>query len=829
MTHAASRTSVEIAFGKTWQDTVDPNGMSSDGTGDLASSPSAAAFQQTGKIEIRVRATSADWTPAAEWTVLALWDGGGENQYKLAITTSGELKWYWSTDGSATSSETSSAALSLSAGTHHLAATFAPATGDVHSYTYPGGWSAPLALADWTEVGTVQSSGATSVNSGSSVAKVGEGLVGTLHSVELWAGHQSASGTIAAAPRFHDIAQWAIGDAASTAVADAQGNTWTLVANAAITGSWIDVTGNLQAHSYGRGRLHETGTFEAGTAQILLTNNSRQYEPDYASGTYYPDVVPWVPIRINVAYASVGLPVFTGFVEGWELAYSGGGKTSTAALRCTDGLRMLNRVSIAQFENEVLTDSPLGWWKLDEASGTTAADSGSAGDDGTYVNTPTLGQTGPRSNLPAVNFDDSATEEVAIGTLTGSDLAADFSVGFWINADSGDATATQAILELDVAGSDSLCFYLDRSPATPVLGVQAPTTTSGVVTSTAADLPISEDTWHYVVVTVDISAKTFTPYADGVLGGPVVLSGWDQTRTTGTMSIKIAEATGLSNFDGLLAQVWIDAGLIPRGRIQTHYHALYGPFDAETYDARVGTIMSELGWGGGTLLDASTTTLTAVTNTRSSALAAIRRAELSESASVFVGKEGRLRGHARHYGILKQPDSIFTHATNFSTFLPGSDVDRLYNQVTLTLSDGTVITAENAASRTSYGASSLSRSKIDLGEVLGAAYADEFLTRFKDPAFRAETLTYHPDTDAANLWAELRDREIGDRITLAATPPGGAGALSIEMFIERIGVAGSLSDTRVTYQLSPASASNFWVLDHATLSVLGTSTIPTAF
>ncbi len=47
---------------------------------------------------------------------------------------------------------------------------------------------------------------------------------------------------------------------------------------------------------------------------------------------------------------------------------------------------------VANYRTEVLADSPQVNWRLDELSGTTAVDSSGNGEDGTYVNGPTLGQ-----------------------------------------------------------------------------------------------------------------------------------------------------------------------------------------------------------------------------------------------------------------------------------------------------------------------------------------------------------------------------------------------------------------------------------------------------
>lgn len=60
--------------------------------------------------------------------------------------------------------------------------------------------------------------------------------------------------------------------------------------------------------------------------------------------------------------------------------------------------------------------SPVGWWRLGEASGTTATDSGSAAVDGEYQNTPTLGTASMVADDPATatTFAAASSEDVAI-------------------------------------------------------------------------------------------------------------------------------------------------------------------------------------------------------------------------------------------------------------------------------------------------------------------------------------------------------------------------------------------------------------------------------
>lgn len=56
--------------------------------------------------------------------------------------------------------------------------------------------------------------------------------------------------------------------------------------------------------------------------------------------------------------------------------------------------RMFVQSPAATYDSTILADAPAGYWKLDETSGTTAADSSGNGRDGSYVASPTLSAGG---------------------------------------------------------------------------------------------------------------------------------------------------------------------------------------------------------------------------------------------------------------------------------------------------------------------------------------------------------------------------------------------------------------------------------------------------
>src|SRR3990167_1189297 len=67
--------------------------------------------------------------------------------------------------------------------------------------------------------------------------------------------------------------------------------------------------------------------------------------------------------------------------------------------------------TLPAFASQVTADSLLGYWKFDETSGTSAADSSDEGNTGTHTNSPTISADVPSaisfSNARSLDFDGS--------------------------------------------------------------------------------------------------------------------------------------------------------------------------------------------------------------------------------------------------------------------------------------------------------------------------------------------------------------------------------------------------------------------------------------
>jgi hypothetical protein len=82
--------------------------------------------------------------------------------------------------------------------------------------------------------------------------------------------------------------------------------------------TWTDISAYVRAADWDKGgRQYELDRAEAGTMSITLKNDDRRFEPEYASGAYYPNVVPLRRIRMRIGENAVTNPSLETDTNGW--------------------------------------------------------------------------------------------------------------------------------------------------------------------------------------------------------------------------------------------------------------------------------------------------------------------------------------------------------------------------------------------------------------------------------------------------------------------------------------------------------------------------------
>ena len=143
-----------------------------------------------------------------------------------------------------------------------------------------------------------------------------------------------------------------------------------------------DVSDDVRSVSVRRGRSSETTNVDAGTANVVLDNRLRQYDPTAAASVSLlgPSIIPRKAIQISIN----GENLFRGQVEDWDLQYSMGGDSVTIA-KCSDGFTLLGQQEFASgagatglsgsviYESASAAGWPLGRLAVDDGNVTIGA------------------------------------------------------------------------------------------------------------------------------------------------------------------------------------------------------------------------------------------------------------------------------------------------------------------------------------------------------------------------------------------------------------------------------------------------------------------------
>lgn len=246
-----------------------------------------------------------------------------------------------------------------------------------------------------------------------------------------------------------------------------------------------------------------------------------------------------------------------------------------------------------QYAALITSDGPTSYWRLGESTGsplqTTAEDSAGA-NDGTYVNTPTLGFDGAiDGGDTAVDFNGS-TQRVTVShdsSLT-VDLSDGFSIELWVrNASNNDQNATfvakretSGNLEqyaFGITGNDSQFVGVGKNVA--MLLRADGTNERGAYVAGGS---LGDTRWHHVVGVYDNSLDEIKIYVDGSEESVTAdhTSGSSGFTIDNTNQLTIANDNGSNYFDGELDEIAIYHRTLSAAEILEHYNARLSAYAA---------------------------------------------------------------------------------------------------------------------------------------------------------------------------------------------------------------------------------------------------------
>lgn len=242
---------------------------------------------------------------------------------------------------------------------------------------------------------------------------------------------------------------------------------------------------------------------------------------------------------------------------------------------------------------------------------------------------------------------------------------------------------------------------------------------------------------------------------------------------------------------------------------------------------------------GDRLIDAGVSAMQAQNLDDVTALDALRAVQKVENGTLFVNAGGAVVFRSRRYrtvnvaSLLTLGDAAGECPYRNPTI--GYDVSRVRNSALVQrLGSAVTHTASDATSRARYFLRSEPRTDLplahaegeDVAEVEAAALADWLVYRYKAPELRV--LTVEPlGMGHEGNWPGILARDLTDRVTLRARPPGGTGTVTQESIVEGIAVDWRPGSLTCKWQLSPAETLVGWQLGTSQYSQVGVSTTVT--
>lgn len=628
--------------------------------------------------------------------------------------------------------------------------------------------------------------------------------------------------------------------------------------------TWSDVSAYLLSFATSKGKDHELTQTQAGTMTVELSNKDRRFDPTYTGGAYYPNVLPMKQIRLRATYLSVTYELFRGFVLDWqqdwgEVVMASQGR-SIVRVQAVDAFHIASLFGdLNTYRAQVLEDKPILYFPLDDPVGTLATPNLGTMDDVRAIASPAPGNTaygrataapepftwetaadftvpsGPGGGAPSqgliVGTQPDKGDLYGFGFMEDLDSLRSFSVEAWVLTD------TVAVGEGYFADLEDLTL-----PGDPGLEVgrtadriQVRYRAPGPITSS----PISQagaytaGTWTHIAIVLNPGTITF--YKDGARFGNVVDTdqpvasypggGIGTPMYIGVGSSPTAFAT--RGWDGAVAHLAVYDYPLSADRVAAHYAATLDAFTDEPPGTVIDELLDQIGWPAGLrALDAGTSPITAAI-TGNALTGMLDVGEGTDRGILFADGNGALTFVGRNALQGHTPAAIFGDASDnpYVQLTYTYDEHDLYNTVEVTGADGTAVqTVTDATSRTNYGPRTLSVKTLDGDEADMAGIAAGELVAHKAPALRPKAM----ELQGVGSLVQQLTRKVGDRITIKRNPPGAAGTITLDAFVERVQhrTDDQLAGRLVTdWGLVPADAYGvFWLLADSTYGVLGSTT-----
>lgn len=593
-----------------------------------------------------------------------------------------------------------------------------------------------------------------------------------------------------------------------------------------------------------RGRSDEFDTVQPGRLSLTLNNTGGNFTFGYASGAYYPNVVPGRQIRVAVSPdGATWYPRWRGYVDGWPAEWDNGvTEQPRVRITATDrlaraGLQRALRDALHEELGTAAEDQSAGW-VLDDAVGSVLGETtvlsggvvwlyGLQEQVGATVFGDVSGAQG-RGRLTVEQFGTGGEVEAGVAGIMPEGTAVKFTPASANNGLllSGDTPGVYLGTEFSVwaqfawngatgVGITQIGKFPDPRVILAATGSTVTATIYGTTTVTVTKTIVTNDNApHFVLLSV--SGSTASLYVDEESAATGTMPAGMGTRSSGMYVGTISSADEVQ-------VAWVGYGNAATAAGRAGELGMLGSGGSERSDLRVARILRWIGVGDSEL-DVGLSDVAYQASGGRSALELFAEIDAVEAGTTYVDGEGRVRFQSRDYRY--NQDSFILLASDVSGDLAVAvDVGRVVNDVTVSRPRGATYRYRDEASVAAYEERSESLTLYTGTDDELVTAAQWRVARLREPMARipavsCSLLTLSEGRARAVLWLD-----VGDELWLtglpSATTPGGA---SVSLLVEGVEEVVGLREWGVTLATSPAWG-KVWQLDDTTRSVLGDTTV----
>ncbi len=574
---------------------------------------------------------------------------------------------------------------------------------------------------------------------------------------------------------------------------------------------WTDVSAYVRADQglvVTRGRQSEFSETSPGTMSFTLDNRLRLFDPAYASGAYFGQLVPQTRCRLRVRKSSVNYPIFDGYIQAWPQSYLYP-REAVVQINAVDLMSRLatRKIPPTLLALNVLSDGADAYWMFDESADSLgtgiAADASGHGHASGFntmleVDTILSGEVGRKAKR-VVSPADERFNAVPFGAQ-GDSLTLLRTMELWVQADAFNILngITPTLTFTGYSNNSVFELSLTATITGPKLVVTC--YDAGLVGRGTITRSISlADPMHLVCV-LDSTATTFTVYWNGQVFGTVDVSAgtFDSGALAGVFGI-----VAIGAVDATFAHVALYEEDLSATQVSAHYDAGTTGGKLQTPAARLEALADYCG-----LVDAGLFADTNLPSASHLGIASFSGSALSAMQSVMVTEQGRLfassAGVLQAQGRCADMKTLAVNAVSQATLsdsgtlayvevpIDSSALELMRNAIYLSTTTGTTVAVIDSDSRDLYD---------ELEESITTELSDPTaannlglsrLRRFADPTTRVNSVRLLPHGASDVRYPVALGVELGWRVTVTRTPQALGSAISLICTVE--GITHSVSE-----------------------------------